>query len=126
MNRDHEKRDELLKDYFDSSEYCGGCRHFSKIPRDLLKLLVELDFADPQEQHNEAPTIGEFLEFEYDGIVFDGYVVAIRRDDYRVSIDGVYIPHTGKLDEKTIELIQGFHHADDFKIDGEEIYAWWD
>lgn len=126
MNRDHVKRDEMLRAYFDRPEYSGGTCHFSRIPKELLAKLVKQEFADPEEQQNESPTIAEFLELEYDGILFDGYVVEIYRHDYRVSIDGIYVPHSGMLDKKTIELIQELHSADDFQIDDKEVYAWWD
>lgn len=81
---------------------------------DTLKELIGRRFADPEERQNLAPTLDEFVYFaerlpKNVSITFDGYVVSILRDDYRVSIDAI----TVRAD-------------DDVHITQDSFYAWWD
>jgi hypothetical protein len=107
LNKNQDRRDELLKPYFEKLEkewerkygmkggYSGGIRRFDGLPVSVLEQLVEEGFVDLDEAQNESPTIREFIAFAKrapQSIFFEGYAVHVSRDDYRLSIEGVTCP----------------------------------
>lgn len=132
LNKDAYSRDILIFGGYDEEKYLGGVRYFSTTPS-LIKKLVELGFANPDERQNDSPSIQEFLDYvtgEEDKVLFKCYAVSPRRSDYRVNIEGVsiIIPHDNY--NLVSYFVETFRDADEFSFehDGEEYYleAWWD
>ena len=117
-----EKRDLIIygkKDYDNYTSFHD--LSFSKLNQLVSEKLINLD-----EQQNDAPTIEEIYDFmkKYPSFTCHGYVIR-NRPDHRVSLEGVNyrgIP--------TIEMISDFadlfRHADDFMIQEENLYCWFD
>lgn len=141
FNKDYILRHKIIFDTdFDEDKYkFGGTYHFKDLSFEKLKKLIELRFADPEDAQNDAPTIKQFYDLvnnhfeqhpeitEY--ISFHGYVVSHRRDDYRVSIEGLYLNWFGvEIDEFVNEVISLCRHADEFDLDivKKELYCWFD
>lgn len=123
-NRDIVRRDTLIFGAYEPDKYSGGIRFFDGMSKDTLSQLVEEGFADPEEHQNYAPTIGEFLE--YDGIVYNGYVVSLERGDYRVSVEAVETDDDSQNPMVGLEFALAFRHADELDVEQWNGYAWWD
>ena len=113
----------------DWTQSMGGVKHFKGLALDELEQLVKEGFADPEETQNDAPSVGEFLDFmrEYDVALAHGYVVSNDREDVRVSIEGLEIDRQ----DVTYEIFRAFvrlcRFADEFDDDDDVgLYAWWD
>lgn len=127
LNPDIKRRDEILFGKYDPSAYMGGICRFEDMDLPTLKLLVDEGFVNLDERQNYSPSILELMEFSenYGGVYhFDGYVVSDRRDDYRVSIDGI-ARISPILDRDELRAFSDLaHDADEFdSVDGR---AWWD
>jgi hypothetical protein len=128
FNHDAEQRDSIIfGDY--KPEYYFSIARFEGLSFSALEKLVTLGFADPEDAQNDAPQIQEFLDFMrgHPTAMAHGYAVSPSRDDYRVSIEGLYIAPK----DMTVDLLEDFvafcRFADDFSAsmpDG--CYAWWD
>ena len=114
----NKKREELLKPYKTSN---GEFYYFEKLPLSVLKELVNLGFADVDEQQNNAPSIGEFIEVMGDTFTAHGYAVNHDRDDVRVSIEGL------ESDKGvTFADVEQFRQADEFTLEDNSFRCWWD
>lgn len=106
----------------------GGTQSYEGLTPAKLQQLVDEGFAELDERQNDAPSIGEFLEFVTDcpniEITFHGYVVSADRADYRVSVEG--FDAKAKTKDELVALTQFGRHADEFDIDDNGVYAWWD
>ena len=53
--------------------------------------MIEQDFIDLRDRQNSCPSVKEIFEFmqKYPSYTAHGYTIAIKRDDYRVSLEGV-------------------------------------
>lgn len=127
LNKDVAARDKMIFGIYDKSKYSGGVRHFENLSFATLKRLVKENFADPEEHHNDAPTIGEIADFmaKYSGYTVHGYTVDVDRSDYRVSLEGVSKFSAADSFEELQEYRKIFGQADDFFDDG-EMYCWFD
>jgi len=128
-NKNSKLRDSMLpnpqfKYGGDASDY--SLFSFDNLGSAKLEALIELGFADPEDNQNDSPTIGEILKFLKANPSFTahGYAVTPERDDYRISIEGVE-GHTG--DEQQIsEFIKMFGDANEFSAKRGKQYAWYD
>lgn len=125
LNMDIKTRDEIIFGEYNPDAYSGGCRHFDYLDAPTLRKLIDMGFADPEEEQNSSPTIEEFLEFveNHDEYVLGGYVVTDQRDDYRVSITDISKDGEIETMDELKEFIEFARFADDFDPSG---YAWWD
>jgi len=131
---DSRQRDLILKGFFDSKEYFGGTKRFSKLPLELLELLVIEGHADPEDYQNEAPAIKDLLAFAKQMsekgyyFFFGGYAVSPDREDYRISIDTInikyYFDNNNHLNNKILEKF--FNKADDKDLDNGSMRFWYD
>lgn len=129
LNRDYHKRNEIVfgDNIVEGESWLGGCRHFDELDLSQLKELVENQFIDLEDAQNCSPTVGDFLEFmeKYPKVLAHGYAVSYNRDDYRVSLEG--LSYKGRV---TKELLKDFvylcRHADEFNIEDNTLYSWWD
>lgn len=128
MNKDFNKRDEILFGVYNKDAYkYGGIRHFKNLDVDALKHLLDEGFIDPEEAQNDSPTTMEFYEFisAHPNFTAHGYAVSPDRDDYRITLEGIecYEP----CDVKTIrDFIELCRFADELSVNDECMYAWWD
>jgi hypothetical protein len=131
---DHRQRDLILKGFFDSKEYVGGTKRFSKLPLELLELLVLEGHTDPEDYQNNSPSIKDLLVFARQMsekgyyFFFGGYAVSPSRDDYRVSIDTInikyYFDNSNHLNNKIIEKF--FKDADEKDVEQGSMRFWYD
>jgi hypothetical protein len=140
FNKDEDLRDHILRPYLldKSRSYSGGVIGFKDVPVDVMRKLYALDFVDPSDYQNNSPTNKEFLDFgkKYPFARYHGYVVTAKRDDYRLSIEGMgFIATKGDLTKKKTKLIRDFkdlnNGADEFSIgslnNGSiEFFSWFD
>lgn len=127
----NEHLEEIMKEYHpnwkkEAKEGKYDTRHYTNLDAETLEKMIELGFADPEDKQNEAPTIAEFLEWmkENPSYKAHGYVVTIKRDDYRLSVEGV--DGCGKDLEEIQRFREMFQDADEFDIYRDYQRAWYD
>lgn len=126
LNKDVATRDNIVKPFVIRE---GSLNYFEGMPAEVLKQLVDLQFADPEERQNNAPDIADMLLFLEDNPKFTahGYTVPIGRKDYRISVEGVECKE--RLSSEEIEkFVNTFREADDFVCNSSEpkFLAWFD
>lgn len=128
MNKDFNKRDEILFGVYNKDAYkYGGIRHFENLDADTLKQLLDEGFIEPEEVQNYSPTTMEFYEFisAHPNFTAHGYAVSPNRDDYRITLEGIECHES--CDAKTMrEFIELCRFADELSMNDEYMYAWWD
>ena len=129
LNEDVNSRDRILfKENFNPEMYIGGVRHFRELSLDNLETLVKDKFIELDECQNDSPTTEEILEFvrKYPDYLVHGYAVSPFREDYRVTLEGVEkdIPVSSK--EELIDFTKLFQLADEFVVDKDYVYCWFD
>lgn len=107
FNKDFVTRDKILAPYFTEKAFGGGICHFQNLPLEVLKKLVKLKFADPEETQNDSPSIAEFINFmqhiseSYPNpetlITAHGFAVSQNRSDYCISVEGLEITSSDNL-----------------------------
>ncbi len=77
----------------DRPNYGGGIALFSFLALDTLRTLIEMGYANVDNQQRRAPSTAEFVQFmtDHPGFTASGYVVEAARDDCRVAITGLDI-----------------------------------
>ena len=120
-NKDQKRRDEIL-----GVKTSGGYTRYENCDVKTLKILIDEKFADPEEIQNESPCIGEFYDFMVEHPEFKaiGYVTGSKRDDYRVSVEG--IEGTPKDIESMFDFAITFRLADEFDLDETYARCWYD
>lgn len=126
LNKDDKRRCEILD--ISGDFRFGGCQSFYDVTVEQLKQLVEEKFADPNDQHNYAPSIAEFIEFmeNHDGFTVGGYAISPERNDYRISIDSISYNGYGCDNETLMDFVSLFRFADEFNICDGTMWAWFD
>lgn len=127
LNKDIVARDKIIFGKYRPSTYkFGGIRHFEGLNVKKLKQLLDLNFADPEETQNFAPTIIEIYEFmkKYPEYTAHGYTVVDTRDDYRVSIEGVEKGNPSDSVEEFQDYMNLFSGMDEF--DTSTMRCWFD
>lgn len=134
LNKDVNRRDELIFGAYEPDKYSGGIRYFN-CDVNLLRQLVEEKFADPSETQNNSPSIQDMLDTFSDiaddtNVEFGGYAVSPDRDDYRVTIESVDVFVPKENENELSMLVETLRYADEFSMDptgdGFIIHAWWD
>ena len=127
LNKNVQLRDEIIFGKYEPEKYTGGIRRFENLSIDKLKKLEELNFIELNEKQNDSPTVKEFIEFmeKYQDYLAMGYVVSIKRSDYRVSLDGIEKCSEALSDKEKAEFTELFSSADEFE-NSAEMYAWFD
>lgn len=104
----------------------GGCTRFRFANSNVLKELVKKGYLDPKDKQNDAPTAGEFIKFmeKYPEFEAHGYIIDNEREDRRISIEGLSgYPQSEEAKEAFEEM---FSEADEFNIEDDEYYCWYD
>ena len=126
FNYDDKRRCEIMGISFPVN-YLGGCCGFEGLNLNQLNLLLNEGFIDPEEQQNCAPNTAEFKEFleAYPDVTVHGYIISPDRTDYRVTIEG--ISYKGEVStEMRQSFIEMFKFADEFDIEDDSLYCWFD
>ena len=104
------------------------CFSFTGLSAKDLKKCIAKGWADAEDRQNNSPSIGEILEFLEANPSFEahGYVVTPRRDDSRISLEGVETE--GAPREQVDAFIDTFRLADEFMFNsnGGCCRAWYD
>jgi len=128
LGLDMEARDSIIgEDNFEESAYSAGIRHFKNLTLAQLTELIELEFCNPADQQNDAPTAELFCKFmkKFPFLCAHGYVVHQSRDDYRMTIEGLRFK--GKVSREQVAAFRKFcTGADDLSTDNNILYSWWD
>lgn len=123
------ERDKMLSKYFIDKEYMGGIRRFEKVPLEVVVKLVSKGFLKPHERQNLSPSTIEFIKFAKEWkkqgieILFHGYVVSKKRDDCRITLEGMQTKEDYTDNKKFLASWFRFAiTADDLSAN----YCWWD
>jgi len=141
MNRDQDRRDELLEPFFQLVDehrkqygwykplprYSGGIQSYQGLTLEVLTQLVEEGFVDLDERQNDSPSVGEYFEFlqTHPTFTVHGYVVADFRADYRISIEGLECKEGEYDSEDLVDFMRFERLADEFRSHG-DLRSWWD
>lgn len=135
LNRDQKRRDSIIASYdpeFDNdpnTAYRGGIQRFSQLPLEAMEELITHNFIDVQDKQNNAPSIGQFIQFlrnhSENKFHVHGYAVGAHRSDYRISIEGICNPLATTMSPETVTaFIANFQNADEFDL--EDGFCWYD
>jgi hypothetical protein len=132
LNGDYLTRDFIIFGEYDEKKYLGGIRNFT-CHLELLKKLVDCNFAAIDECQNYSPSIKDFLDVAENmtsDVLFECYAVSPERDDYRITVEGVSVIIKDSNYKDLTLFIESFHDSDEFSIehiDSEyHLRAWWD
>lgn len=127
LNKDEKQRDLIIFGNYDTKYYPGGVRYFKNLSLDKLEQLIDGNFISLSERQNNAPSVKEIYEFmkQYPGYTAHGYTVSVMRDDYRVSLEGVFKDCGASSMQEFDEFTELFNCADDF-LTGTIMYCWFD
>ncbi len=125
---DFVRRDELLG--IDSSiweESPEDIERFKAVSLDVLETLLEEGYLDPQSAQNVSPTVEQFLAFirKHPKAKAHGYAVSPYREDFRISLEGLFVDHEDITAEMRRDFEELCGNADDYE-DGCHLYSWWD
>lgn len=129
MNKDYESRNEIIfggKDT-DSESWLGGTRNFESLDLEQLQALIRNNFINLEECQNCSPSVSDFLDFmkKYPAVEAHGYAVSHKRDDYRVSLEGIRFDGNVTMD-MLLDFVHLCRHADEFSAVHDHLWAWWD
>jgi len=92
LDSDYRLRDEIIfGQEIDWEKVGGGIVKFEGLTLEKLEELLECGFAGPNDEHNLAPTTGQFIEFmrRYPQFTAHGFVTSPKREHCLVSIEGI-------------------------------------
>lgn len=131
--KDANRREHILfgRDYDRDNYRLGGISYFKEASPKVIRELISVGFADPEEAQNSSPTIREFLEFiesqpDPENWYLHGYSVSPEREDVRVSIEGIgsYGPVAS---ENLADFVMENRFADTLDImPDHKVYCWYD
>jgi hypothetical protein len=128
FNPDWEKRNKIVAPFTKSGVIDGDQDHvsFEGMPVTVLKQLVKLKFADPEETQNESPSIKEFIEFMEANLecTAHGYIICHKRGDYRVSVEGIEQRPSDLASRRN--FFDTFRHADELDVFDDVMRCWYD
>ena len=128
LNKDIEHRDNLIFGTYEPSKYSGGIRRFEQLDRAKIIELVANKFIDLDDRQNSSPSALEFFKFICDnqGYLAHGYAVTDKRDDYRVTIEGLEKNSDEISAEERVRFVMAFRDADDLVAENNQLYCWYD
>jgi hypothetical protein len=127
LNKDYKTRDQLIFGDENENDWLGGVRSFDSLSVKQLKNLIQNNFIDLEDRQNSSPTVEDFFNFmkEHPEVKAHGYAVSHKRDDYRVSLEG--LSFKGNINHNLLlDFVDLCRDADEFVADENELYAWWD
>lgn len=123
----HQRDLVLFHEPYDESKYPGGVRRYDGISYADCKELYDLKVLDPEERQNAAPSVREIVEFlkRHPNFRAHGYAVSPKRNDYRVSIEGVECGSGYDL-EDVWDFFRVFEYPDELSVTEEGMRCWFD
>lgn len=125
---DYKLRNRIIKQYQDKTLMGGDpdIIHFTELPLSVAKKLERMGFVDPEEYQGEGPTNKVIMEWvaEHPGFWLHGYLITEKRDDTRINFEGVGCNDYD--DQELKDFTKMFRHADDFVIEPDRLWAWYD
>lgn len=127
LNENKKQRDKIIFGEHDAKAYPGGVRHFKNLSLDKLEQLIDGNFISLSERQNDAPSVKQIYEFmkQYPGYNAHSYTVSVMRNDYRVSLEGVFKDCGASSMQGFDEFTELFKCADDF-LAGAIMFCWFD
>ena len=127
-NTDYATRNKIIAPYlYRPFNFVKDYKKFSKLPLAVVKQLTKLGFIELQDSQNGSPTNEEMLEFvkKHPRFTFHGYLITELRPDTRISFEGVEC--IGAYTKKTLtDFGQLFRDADNFVVENNKLYCWYD
>ena len=128
LNPDFEERDRLLFGRAVSwADELTGVKRFRGLGGSALRELVARNFADPEESQNGSATLGDFLKFleKHPQVTAHGYAVSPKREDYRVSLEGLEYDGAVSADlQREFREMNG--RAAEFACTPQRLFCWYD
>ena len=117
----------LFHEPYDESKYGGGVRDFDGLTYKGYQQLLELRVIDPGETQNDSPSVREIAEFlkKHPNFTAHGYATSKKRDDYRVSFEGVECGEGYTLSDVQ-DFFSLFKYPDSLTVDEHGMYCWYD
>ena len=128
-NPNYVRRDSLLqidRNYWEANDW-DDILTIDCIPLEILEILIDEKFLNPDDRQNRSPSAIQFLEFmrAHPGTLAHGYAVSPYRDDYRVTIEGLFVDCDSIIGRTYQDFLEFCREADRLDIDG-DLYSWWD
>jgi len=125
-----DQRDEIVfGEIYNQKKYCGGLRRFDKLTLEQVDKLDELGVLNMNDSQNGSPTTGDIIDFlrnrDSDGWYVHGYCIGPERLDFRITFEGIG-KKTPPSQKDLIDFTLMFRGADEFEIDDEGLYCWYD
>jgi len=133
FNRDWQRRNAILQPYLRTGGSVApfdptvDIVHFQNLPVEVVTRLLQERYLDPDERQNDSPSASEFFAFmqRHPRVLAHGYAISIEREDYRVTIEGVsYRGPTSESLRRDAERL--FAGADEYRMDADGLYVWFD
>jgi hypothetical protein len=128
-NPNYVRRDQLLGISSQLWDFdVNRVERIESISLETLEILLAEKFIEPDESQDFSPSTSEFLEFMriHPETYAHGYAISPYRDDYRVTIEGIY----AKGYDNTCEIRKDFSpfcaSADVLGVENAYLYSWWD
>ena len=129
LNKSNVNQRDLVLFYepYDEKKYYGGIRHFDAISYADCQELCKLDVLNPDGRQNCAPPAKEIMEFLrlHPNFRAHGYAVSPKRDDYRVSLEGVECGPGYSLND-VWDLFRILKYPDEYSVTEDGILCWFD
>lgn len=127
LNRDYKKRDKILGMNVKWDKKTLGTYRIEQVNLDTLNLLVSNNFIDLEERQNESPSVKEFMQFleKQPSFRAHGYAVGPKRNDYRVTLEGILIKEKFITKDLKIAFYEFCKEADEIITKG-DLWCWWD
>lgn len=125
-----DQRDQIIfGEYYNPKKYLGGLRRFDNLSLEQIEQLDELEILEMNDRQNNAPSIGEMIDFlrerETDGWCIHGYCISPDRPDFRISFEGV-AKKTPPNCQDVIDFSMMFRLADEFNANQDGLRCWYD
>lgn len=107
----------------------NGLIRFEFLTARAARHLLGIGAADPEDAQNSSPTFLEFAEWleKHPSFAAHGYIVGPKRDDERITIEGVIsMPDATLTKDDITDFSLRFKDADEFDIDDSGCRAWYD
>lgn len=126
-NKDYELRDKIVGTNFDWSKKENRVVYYDNLDIRTLEKLILNKFIDPNDAQNAAPFVKDIFIFmtKHPQVLASGYLVGPDSEDYRISIDGLYVPVKYVTEDIKNDFIEFCVDADELNTEG-NLFSWWD
>lgn len=126
MNKNYQLRDQIV--FTGNVPDYNDIKHFTHLSLLQLQQLIDLDFIELTECQNNSPTTQEIFNFmaKYPQYTAHGYVVTIKRPDYRITLEGVEKFRGLSSTQEATDFYKLFSNADALEVTDNNIYCWYD